>query len=74
MKLLSPLLLAGLFLVLTACGESGPSEADLAAEVEADRLEAINQELEVSVEAVETTSDELVDALDSLTVLFSEDQ
>lgn len=74
MKLLSTLLLAGLFLLFTACGEAGPSEADLAAEAEAESIEAVNQEIELSVEAVETTADELMDALDSLTVLFPEEQ
>lgn len=74
MKLLSPLLLAGLCLLFTACGEAGPSEADLAAEAEAERLESSTQELEVSVEDLETKADELVDALDSLMILFPEEQ
>jgi len=74
MKLFTTLLFGGLLLLFTACGETGPSEADLAAEAEADSIEAINQELETSVEAVETTADELVNALDSLTILFPEEQ
>jgi predicted small lipoprotein YifL len=74
MKLLITSLLASLLLLLTACGESGPSEADLAAETEADQIEAVNQEIATSVETVEITADELVDALDSLELLFPEEQ
>lgn len=74
MKLFTSLLFGGILLFFTACGETGPSEVDLAAEAEADSIEAINQEIESSVEAVETTADELLDALDSLTVLFPEEQ
>jgi hypothetical protein len=74
MKLFTTLLFGGILLFFTACGESGPSEADLAAEAEADSIEAISQELESSVEAVEATADELMDALDSLTVLFPEEK
>ena len=73
MKLFTTILFGGALLFFTACGETGPSEADLAAEAEADSIEAINQELESSVEAVETTADELMDALDSPTVLFPEE-
>jgi hypothetical protein len=74
MKLFTTLLFGGFLLFFTACGESGPSEADLAAEAEAENIEAITQELESSAEAVETTVDELIEALDSLTLLFPEEQ
>lgn len=74
MKLLTTTLLAGLFLLLTTCGDSGPSEADLAAEAEAEQIEADNQKIATSVEDVETTADELVDVLDSLKLLFPEKQ
>lgn len=74
MRVLTTLLLASLFLLVNACGEPGPSEADLAAEAEAERIDSINQELEASVETVEATAEELIDALDSLTVFFPEEE
>ncbi len=74
MKRLTTILCGGLFLLFTACGESGPSEAELAADAEAARVEALNEDLETSVEDVEEAADELVDALDSLDILFPEEQ
>lgn len=73
MKFLTTLLTASIFLLFTACGESGPSEADLAAEAEAERIEALNEDISTSVEKIESTADELVDALDSLDLLFPEE-
>lgn len=74
MKLLTTSLLAGLCLLFTACGPSGPSEADSAAEAEAIRLEVLSQEIDSSAEKVETTAEELMEALDSLDILFPEEQ
>ena len=73
MKFLNTLLISSIFLLFAACGESGPSEADLAAEAEAERIEALNEDISTSVEKVESTADELVDALDSLDLLFPEE-
>jgi len=73
MKFFTMLLMASSFFLFTACGESAPSEADLAAEAEAERIEAINEDIVTSVETVEATADELVEALDSLDLLFPEE-
>lgn len=73
MKLLTISLISSLFLLFTACGESGPSEADLAAEAEAESIEIFNEDLSTSVEKIESTADELVEALDSLDLLFPEE-
>lgn len=65
--------MATLFLFVSACGDTGPTEAELAAEAEADSLEAVNQAIDASVEEVEMKAEELIDALDSLDVLFPEE-
>lgn len=54
------------------CGESAPSEADLKAEAEAERIELLSTELEEQIEDVTESADELESALDSLDALFPE--
>lgn len=73
MKLLITSLMTSILLLFIACGEPSPSEADLAAEAEAERIEALNEDVSTSVEKIESTADELVDALDSLDLLFPEE-
>lgn len=63
---------AAWLLALSACGESGSSAADLAAEAEADRLDSIDQLLETQLDSVAADAAALEMALDSLDVLFPE--
>ncbi|MFT7121349.1 MAG: hypothetical protein ACJAZ9_001527 [Neolewinella sp.] len=72
MRFLSGLLLVVSILSFTACGDEKPSTEDLAAEAEAERIEAVTIDINTSVEAVENSADELIDALDSLDILFPE--
>lgn len=64
------LLLVTLF--FWSCGGDKPSAEDLAAEAEAERMEAAAAALENSIEGVEASAEELINALDSLEVLFPE--
>jgi len=57
-----------------ACGNDTAKEAEAQAEAEAQRLDSISQEIETSVEAVETNVVELQSALDSLDALFPEEE
>lgn len=72
MKKLMFLLPALLLLGLWACGPSGPSEADLKAEAEAERLDSLSQVIEISLEEVDENTKELKDALEELDELFPE--
>lgn len=72
MRFFSGLLLVASILAFTACGGDKPSTEDLAAEAEAERIEAVTIDINTSVEAVENSADELIDALDSLDILFPE--
>lgn len=69
-------ILGSLFLVagLFACGPSGPSEADLAAEAEADRLDSLSQVLEATANEIVEDAEALQAALDSLAILFPEEE
>ena len=67
-------LFALLLFVVSACGSSTPSEADLQAEAEADQLDSITQVIETTMEEVENDTDELKAALDSLDILFPEEE
>lgn len=73
MRLLTTALTVTLLSLLFACGDAGPSEAELAAEAEVERLETANQAIDASIEEVEVKADELIDALDSLDILFPEE-
>lgn len=59
--------------LLTSCGGEDTTAVDQAAEAEAERLEAVTTELDASIESVEESADDLIDALDSLDVLFPEE-
>jgi predicted small lipoprotein YifL len=74
MKTLSFVATLLLLLSFTACGESGPTEAELQAEAEVARLDSINQLLETSIIEMEEDADDLNDALKELDELFPEDQ
>ena len=75
MRTLLKLTFIGLLILgFTACGQSGPSEADLQAEVEADQLDSATQVLEEVIEAVQTDAADLETTLDSLDVLFPEEE
>lgn len=63
-----------LFSVFTACGDSGPTEAELKAEAEVARLDSINQVLETSIDEMEEDAGELENALDELDDLFPEEE
>jgi len=65
------MLLMALF--FCSCGGDKPSTEDLAAEAEAERIEAAAAALENSIEGVEASAEELINALDSLEVLFPEE-
>lgn len=74
MRTLMKLTILGLlFFSANACGSSGPSEADLQAEVEADQLDSVTQVIETTIEEVESDAAELESALDSLDALFPEE-
>lgn len=57
-----------------ACGSSGPSEAELAAEAEANRLDSLNQILKETAEEMDKDASALEAALDSLTLFFPEEE
>ncbi|PHI20446.1 hypothetical protein CEQ90_08270 [Lewinellaceae bacterium SD302] len=59
------------FLALS-CGDSGPSEADLKAEAEAEQIELLSVELEEQIDELGSSRRELETALDSLDALFPE--
>ena len=71
-KAILSLLVLALFAI--ACGPSGPSEADLQAEAEADRIDSLNQVLENVTEEVSTSADSLAAALEALDELFPEEE
>jgi hypothetical protein len=71
-RLLFPIFLVAV--ITMACGGNEPSAKDLEGEAEADRIEAVTSTLESSVEEVEASTKELSDALDSLEVLFPQEQ
>lgn len=57
-----------------ACGQSGPSEADVQAEAEADQLDSTTQVIEEAIDAVQVETADLEAALDSLDALFPEEE
>ena len=73
MRLLTMALPVLLCLFVFSCGDAGPTEAELAAEAEADSLETVNDAIDASIEEVEAKAEELIDALDSLDILFPEE-
>ena len=72
MRFFSGLLLVASILAFTACGDEKPFKKGLAEEAEAERIEAVTIDINTSVEAVENSAAELIDALDSLDILFPE--
>jgi hypothetical protein len=73
MRTLSFIAMLLLFSFFTACGDSGPTEAELEAEAEVVRLDSINQLLETSIMEMEGDAEDLKDALDELDDLFPEE-
>lgn len=67
-------ILACLALGFFACGPSGPSQADLQAEEEANQLDSVTQVLDQVIEDIDEDASSLEAALDSLDVLFPEEE
>ena len=56
-----------------SCGSSGASEADMKAEAEATQLDSATQVIDSAIEELDEKAADLETALDSLDVLFPEE-